>query len=172
MAQRNGISTIEALKERCVVDDITGCWKWTGAQYDGNPYAWHPVIEKRCAIGKLICWLKTAKLPAQGEIWHRTCDCVGCVNPDHYRKGNRSTLMKAVRPTLDTLHKARITAAQRARSRFTDEMVREIQSSTEPDKVVAGRFNTSPKTLWYFRNVRTRQPISSASVFGWRPTKE
>jgi len=46
----NGVRTIEDLRLRCVVDEITGCWLWRGAFTQGVGAVWLPELGKTRTI--------------------------------------------------------------------------------------------------------------------------
>lgn len=166
--QAPAIRSIEELRSRCVMDDISGCWIWRGATDRGRPCIWSAQSREKHGAGYTICWLLTGKTPEGRTLWHSTCGTAMCANPEHFVKGNRSTLMKSVRPKLDPLHRAKIAAAHQSRSRFTPEVVAEVLASQEPDAVLCERYQTDTKMLWVLRNKRARLQVPN-SIFNFRP---
>lgn len=86
-----GLTTVEDVKERCIVDDFTECWHWRGgARADKNgrriPQLW--VFDSvrgvfRCMSGPLaILELEGTRKPEMERGW-RTCQCADCLNPKH-----------------------------------------------------------------------------------------
>lgn len=156
-----GVHTVEDLRQRCVIDDITGCWR-----YAMHPRLWMPGIGRRVTLGVAICFLLTGKEPRKGVAWHCTCSTKDCANPRHRRAGNRSSQMKAANLHRDALTVARIARTKRAASDLTEESCAEIRASHDSLAVLAKRYGVSPSHAGYIRAGKRRAPIvSGCSVF-------
>lgn len=87
--KRGHITTIEALRQRCVIDPVTRCWLWQGASTKGQPriYALDlATLDKKVLPGTRAAWMIAhGEAIPPGRIIFRTCGCVGCVNPVHLR---------------------------------------------------------------------------------------
>jgi hypothetical protein len=87
---RGHITTIAELRERCVVDPVTRCWHWQGAQSRGQPriYALDlSIMDKRVMPGTRAAWQIAHGEPiAPGRMIYRVCGCRDCVNPVHLRE--------------------------------------------------------------------------------------
>lgn len=87
---KRGITTVEALKARCVVDPATHCWVWQGAlSTDGTPRL-HTLdyarLEKRTMSGPLAAWhIAHGEAPPAWAIVFRGCLHRRCLNPAHLR---------------------------------------------------------------------------------------
>jgi len=114
-----GINSIEDLKGRCVVDDLTGHWHWKGAfTYTGHSVVasvWSPALQRTVSMAKAIGLLMGEPIP-EGKLWYRKCGCGDCANPAHYRIGTRQELGRLARPSNTPLHNAKISAYRRAQS--------------------------------------------------------
>lgn len=166
----SGIRTIDDLRDRCFVDDITGCWHWRGATTCGKyPASWLPAIARRVTLGHVICFLRTGQLPDKGTFWHCTCETKSCANPEHRMAGTRSEQMKAAKIVKSPLVRARMAQVQRDRSVLTDQGVAAIRSSGEPLRVVAERYGISMSHASGIRRGEQRASISApgSSVFNW-----
>jgi hypothetical protein len=107
-----GILTIEDLRQRCAIDEITGCWVWKGGangrKNNRAPSIWLPAIQKTTSAGAAICFLTTGRMPNPGEVWHYTCQTGSmCCNPKHRHAGDHSSR--------NLMTKFEITPATRAR---------------------------------------------------------
>ncbi len=113
-----GINTFDDLKDRCVIDEVTGCWHYKGAftrkSATGTVTAtcWYPPIQRSISVAKAI-GLMHAKAPGKGKLWYRCCRTWDCANPAHHKIGTRSEMAKHCRPSNTPLHNAQISAAQR-----------------------------------------------------------
>lgn len=90
-----GLTTVEDVKQRCIVDDFTGCWHWKGgARSDPKgrriPQLWvFDTLRKefRCMSGPLaILELEGTRTPEMQRGW-RVCLCSDCLNPAHILGG-------------------------------------------------------------------------------------
>ena len=163
-----GIHTIADLRDRCRIDDITGCWHWAGA-LDGKGCGslWLPALRRRVSLGLAICVLKTGCHPAEGVVWHTVCGTRDCANPEHRRAGDRSSQMLAAKIKRTPLQRARIAAGRRQGSRLTEQGAQEIRDSDEPLRVLAERHGISVAHACNVRNGRQRCHLAApgSSVF-------
>lgn len=79
------------IRERCVVDQVTHCWQWTGGMScDHTPrvYAFdHARCEKRSMSGPLGAWnIAFGAAPRPGHFVARSCGNKLCLNPVHLRE--------------------------------------------------------------------------------------
>lgn len=140
----SGLRTIDDLRDRCRIDDITGCWHWAGARSGGAPSTRVPGLGRNTSLGKAIGYLLTGREPGRGVVWHATCETRGCCNPAHRRAGTRQTQMLAIGRTLTSLERARI--ARGCRRVLTAEAVGDIRDSSEPLRVLAERHGCAIST--------------------------
>lgn len=82
------IVTLEALRERCIVDEVTRCWKWTGgASSDGTPRLHtfnHETGSKQTMSGPKAVWnIAHGEAPRRGWFVMRSCGNRACMNPVH-----------------------------------------------------------------------------------------
>lgn len=168
----DGIRTIEDLKDRCVIDEITGCWIWKYAVVNGQPKMWFAPTQRVVTLGVVIGTLKTGKAPARGEYWHINCETRCCANPDHRECGTRSTQMLAANIRRSPLQMHRMNASARERITISEEVVEQIRSSSEIARVLSERHNVSTAHIWRIRHGTARKPltVNASSVFNWRPT--
>lgn len=163
--QRSGITSIKTLRDRCHVDEDTGCWHWGFATCaDGSPTAWFPPLKRRVTLGTIIGYLKTGKPAPSGKVWHRTCDTSRCCNPDHRKLGTRSSQMRAAKLTKSREECMRIAASWRKRSKLPEEGVIDIRASSEPLQVLADRWGIHVSYASNIRRGIARKPLGS-SVF-------
>lgn len=164
----SGIRTLIDLKDRCRVDEETGCWIW-GLGHSGNGQAcvWIPALQRRGSLGVLICALTTGKAPEKGVVWHCTCTTPDCARPGHRTPGTRSTQMLAAGITRSPLTVAKMTKTKRARSRITDAQVEEIFHSKEVNRVLAERYDISISHASLIKRGQSRRGavVRGASIF-------
>lgn len=171
----SGIRTIEDLRQRCRVDEDTGCWQYGKAtrSHHAPGVRLAALDQEMVSIGTAIAVLTTGKRPKKGVFWHITCATNHCANPDHRRAGTRRSqmLQAAYKPSPLTL--ARMTVKRRAKSRLTEADVAAIRASRETLTVLAERFRVSASHISRIRLGQAWRPTASpaASVFAWRPTE-
>lgn len=105
------------LNQRLVVDEVSGCWMWTGAK---NPtgYGVIKVKGKQWSVHRYASTLADGEIPAGVHVLH-TCDNPLCCNPAHLRKGSHADNMA------DKRAKGRTVAPS---AKLTPQQVQEIRS--------------------------------------------
>ncbi len=169
----SGVNCIADLKDRCRVDDITGCWHWGGALTQGRPPSlrFPPLGNRVLTLGAVIGFFRTGEGPSPGVYWVVTCGTLNCANPAHRKAGDRAFQMgliakgKPIKP----LHRQRITASRRKGSKLTDEQVADILHTDDRLQDAAARHGIS---LTYVSKIRRGEKrvamvAPGASVFAW-----
>lgn len=167
-----GVRTIAGLKDRCVVDEITGCWLWRFARNSkGAPSLQYPPLGRVVSLGVAIGHLRTGKPPKPGVVWHCTCETRQCANPDHRRAGTRSSQMLAAGIKRSPQTRAKIIAGKRRTSKVSDADVSEIRASTMTLAEISQRYNITEGYACEIRSGKRRSPLAApgSSVFFWRP---
>lgn len=95
-----GIYCLEDLRQRCVIDRDSGCWRWGLSMNRAGNGAVVPRVsipagvlrESRVAsmAGGKAAWLLSGKRLRNGRVVWRTCGCRECVNPEHLRTGTKA----------------------------------------------------------------------------------
>jgi len=176
-----GIRTLQDLRDRCHIDDDTGCWIWKLALDRGHPKV-HFVApdtgERKCMRGPRAAWyLRGGEDIANGRIVFRLACCPNrdCVNPTHVKEGTmkeRGTQIRrsGVLRNLPQSIEAATRVARTHRAKLTLEQVREIRSSPETCAELARRFGIAHSQISAIRRGEAWKDIASnASVFTWRP---
>lgn len=168
LARTTGIRTIDNLRDRCWINDITGCWHWRGALSKGTtPSMWLPMLRQHVGLATAICALTTGASPKPGQIWHCTCETRFCANPAHRMAGTRSSQMLACGLVRSPLARARMSAGRRAKSMLSDEAVADIRHGTSTLRAEAALHGISVGHVWRIRKGTTRNIIAApgSSVF-------
>jgi len=144
----NGIHALDDLRDRCRVDDITGCWTWAGATtQSGSPSMWIPALDRVGSLGTLLSILTTGERPRKGACWMPMCGNRLCTrpHPEHRALGTPSALQKLNRPTLPPLHRARVARARlRWSKHYSPELADEIRNGTETLRSISDRIGLNP----------------------------
>lgn len=167
-----GVRTFDDLKDRCVVDDITGCWRWGSARdSNGIPTLQLPGLGRVVSLGVAICYLSTGKAPGPGVVWHCVCETKQCANPEHRRAGTRSTQMLAAKLKRSPQTKARITAGKRRDAKISDADADEIRGSDMKLTEIMERYSITKGYACEIRSGKRRAPLAApgSSAFSWRP---
>lgn len=144
LRDNGGVRNIDDIKDRCRIDDITGCWNWAlGCDGNGRPSVWLPALQTRTSMGVAICVLTTGERPPPGVVWHVTCRNMLCANPAHRKVGNRSTQMLAAKIKRTPVQRARMSASRRGGSKLTPEQHQEIAYSTMKLSEITERYGIS-----------------------------
>lgn len=182
MLKRNydAVRTIDDLKDRCYVDEDSGCWHWKQGKTPSGAAAVKVRVrgKREQMVGRKAAFiLARCQLPPEG---HRVfaapfCKSRDCVNPDHCRTGTAAQQGAAIARTGELKRIPSKVRANRATARrnakLTMEQARQIRASSESGTVVGRRFGVSSKTVWRIRhNILYKEVdnvLATADVFAW-----
>lgn len=168
----SGIRTLADLRDRCVVDEITGCWLWHGALCGSTPSMRIPALGRNVGAGIAICYLTTGKEPEAGVVWHRTCRTITCACPEHRMAGTRKTQMAFMSEIAKSpLTRGRIARARRAQSPISDEVVLDIRNGEGTGSEMAAKHGISITHACRIRRQETRRPIGVSAFSSWGPLR-
>ena len=195
---QTGVTCLQDIKDRCVIDDEAGCWIWSGAKTlsRGRKATGLRFSTPVCSVPKSITGkdkhstmpaLRFAWLLAGGElipgqiIYRALCAEPNCVNPDHAAQATRRNVGKRVaksnRLKGDPLRQ-KVNLASAIKSAMPVDAVREIEASYAEGLTqgqVRERHGLGQKAAKAIRigmhiNSSARQlVVPGASVFTWRP---
>lgn len=77
------LSLPDSLVQRIVIDEVTGCWVWTGAWTTPRGYGRLSYQRQRWVAHRLVYTLLVGPVPDELELDHAVCQRPLCVNPDH-----------------------------------------------------------------------------------------
>jgi hypothetical protein len=182
--QFSGITTVEDLRERCVVDDLTGCWHWRGAagtDRRGRPtqrlWVYDSVRGRfRTMSGPMaVVELKGERTTETEQGW-RTCTTADCMCPQHIMGGTRKQWGEWTRASGRLKGLASKTAANRANVRGRSKHAHAatiIKSSDLPTGELAKLLNLPPTYVSDIKGGRRwadGKVLPGASVFTWGAT--
>lgn len=163
-----GIQSVEDIKDRCVIDDITGCWNW-GMGLDGGlrPSLWLPQLRRRTTVGVALCLFETGAPPAPGVVWHLTCCNRLCANPAHRKVGTRTTQMRAAKIKRTPLTRALMSKNRRGGSRLQPQQFEDIRSGGKLLREICAEHGISMTYASVIRSGKHRSPVAApgSSVF-------
>jgi hypothetical protein len=145
---------LATIRARCLIDEDTGCWHWTGALSDGRwPRIHAPNLSKpgnpmEVQTGRRVVWqLLTGKPIPPGHRVHGRCDDPQCLNPDHMRCGPTREWGAHLRRTGHYKNSpARVIANRasgRGRSKLTPAIIEQILLSDETGVALEKRLGVS-----------------------------
>lgn len=148
---------LEDIRQRCFIDEDTGCWTWRGAKDDKKyPRVWAPNHTKpgspmETQTGRRAVWhLSTGKPIPHGHRVYGTCSNPLCLNPAHMRCDpgpewgahmSKSGVHKTIRRTISAR------TIGRKRSILTDAIYAEIIASPESGLALSRRLGISRQTI-------------------------
>lgn len=175
--KRYGVYSLEALRERSVIEDGSDCWLWGGAMTRGYPRVWtaHPVTGIPSSVSAtMAAWHLAGNWFRPDMVVYRTCGCHKCVNPAHMKCGTKAVACRFVADS--DRHKGQIhrQIANKIngmkRSKLTPELIVEIRNSDEQARAMGKRLGVSESLISAYRKgKRGNAAIGASSVFGWRP---
>jgi hypothetical protein len=93
-----GVYCLADIRDRCIVDSVSGCWEWSMAVSDGGRP--HSSITPRVSLPRgvlsdahrtvsvpRVSWLMSGKRLQAGQVVWRTCCNALCCNPAHLKAG-------------------------------------------------------------------------------------
>jgi hypothetical protein len=169
-----GIRSVEDLRQRCRVDEDTGCWHWGMSVVQGAPRV-HFKLEDgkhRVTRGPAAAWMLShqKQLPAKTMCWMR-CRRNDCVNPRHVMHGDRKKYGEFARKhDLQKNNPRRIAANRKIvrekLARINIETAREIRLSEGPQAEIARRYGVPQSLVWAIKAGKLwREELPGASVF-------
>jgi hypothetical protein len=164
----SGIRTIDDLKDRCRVDEESGCWLWGASTSEGYPRLW---IGPKCMTGGRAAWLLSGReIGDKRSVYHvRRCSSI-CVNPEHLACGTKAEAGAVLRE-LGYLrgHAKRAivnTKNGRTKSKFSPELRQWIMESQQPATVLGPQLGLAHQTVSLIRQGRRwRSGASGSSIF-------
>lgn len=123
------------VKDNHIVNEITGCWEWTGTLW-ANGYARTGIKYSKQTKGRAYrLTYELFKEPIkEGMIICHKCDNIKCVNPDHLFQGTEQDNLT------DMINKGRsLAGSKHPNSALTEETVKEILSRANESCIKLGR---------------------------------
>lgn len=173
------ITNVDELKDRCIIDDFTGCWHWQGAMNTDRNGVRTPQMHVfdstrgycRTVTGPLAVLEVAGRRGIGVRMGWRTCRCDDCVNPEHIMGGTRKDWGRWI--ASHGLWKnvaARVVATResaRARSPVTPEIVAEIRSSPLTGRELSKKLGLKVRHISHIRTKSTWKDsvVPGASVF-------
>lgn len=160
-AYLGGIRCIEDIRQRCVMDDETGCWHLRTARGrvfpKGDGRTQRIWVHGRGAVSATrAVWELAHGRPVRGDRRAvRTCESYDCANPEHIKALNESQAMSLHTGKRTPARDEQLRRLQQSRRALNAEQVRAILLSDESTRVAALRFGVSQSTIWGVRNGRT-----------------
>lgn len=151
------MKTIDQIKDRCRVDEFTGCWLWAGAMVGGKyPRIWQTEDgEDKSMPGRRAAWLALGRELPSGWRVYGTCESLSCVNPAHIKAGLTEEFGAHTRKTgsqrgnINRIKANRMTGRKRAA--LQPEQVAEVITSKETGLALAASHGVSMQTISKYR---------------------
>lgn len=185
-----GVQDIAGIKDRCRVDEDSGCWNWA---WGVSGRASYPVPMVDIGAGIIGCE-RITKMPAYRAAWqlsghdipsgrvvYRSCCNPLCCNPEHLKCGKRSAMYAhyaATNRNKGQPHRKVANARNRKKMMVQPERVREVEALIARgllQKDIAERVGICVETVRRIRlglhpncsSGSAKQLVRGASVFSW-----
>jgi hypothetical protein len=178
-----GIQTINDIKDRCRVDEETGCWIWTGAFSDRRtPTVSIPpgvLREKRYTMSAIrAAFLLAGRRLIGTQVVYRvpSCPTPHCCNPNHHKAGTTAEANRAAaeRGAYDTVQRTVWLQKIRLRQAIPIEKVRAIEEHIAAGNTAKSASDTFGVCVDTCREIRRgrhfhQRPLEckNSSVFSW-----
>lgn len=155
--------TLESIKARCTVDGL--CWIWPATGTTRKSAA--PTVKHK---GKKIAVRRLARTLADGKRVPRNLDVVAhcdnkrCVSPECSFKatGKRRRQIHMERGRfVNAATRAKGTATQHARSKFSKDVIEQARTSTGSLRKVGAELGMHPTTVHYLRTGTLRRAFNN-----------
>ena len=137
---------LEKFTERCIPVTETGCWLWLG-KIEKKGYGVFRMKTKGIKAHRLAYELLVGPIPKGMYVCHK-CDVRSCVNPSHLFLGTQRDNMDDMKRKGRGAHPH---GQHVGTSKLTDEMVKEILLSSEPQRKTAKKYGVSKSVIGYIR---------------------
>ena len=188
--QGNGVRSLEDIRLRCKVDDITGCWLWSlcvgtgGTPKVGIPAGVLRETEHVMSTAKAAWLLSGRKLEAGQVVWRAHCGDHRCVNPDHCKALTRREMRNACGESnreKGSIKRAAVNRATAVSNAVKPDIVAEVEKRLKQGKKqreIAAELTVSRDTVHrissgkhLYSAGRTAPLLRAASVFTWGMTE-
>ncbi len=177
----DGIVTLEDLRLRCFVDEVTGCWHLRGAngermQPGKRHVVWSHSLQQRLTSTQ-AGWLLShpGREIKPGRLVHRTCESYDCCAPAHLRCVTKAQFGKWQIATGQLKTPAKAAAGRAARcphQKLTAELKQWLVESQQSGREVAHALGITPSRASKLRRVHMQQqavrPVASVFDFAMR----
>lgn len=172
-----GIRSVKDIRDRCKVDDETGCWIWSLSFYENAPRINFKLNGKRYSMRgrRAAQTVKTGKIVDPKMICYGLDKCHNsCVNPAHIKVGPKEEFGKALSKSGKLKNVPnKVAAAKKAHSvnnKLTEDQVRIIRMTDRSSRELAEEFGVHRGHIQNIRRGRYwRQGAANSSVFNWMP---
>lgn len=138
--RNTGVRSIESIRERCRIDDVTGCWDWA---WGLSGKAAYPIPMVHVGVGIIGC-MSITTMPAYRAAWrlagneipsgrvvYRSCCNPLCCNPEHLKCGKRADMYAhyaATNRNKGQPHRQVANAKNRQKMMVQPDRVREVEA--------------------------------------------
>lgn len=179
-----GIYTLEDVRLRCVIDDITGCWRWRySSNACGIPHCHVPAgvlgPKRMSCSARRAAWALAGKRLPDGCAIYPACGHADCVNPTHLARGTTGDALRASnkdRRSMSTPRRLAALAAYRERWTIPAETIRAIEQALRAGLTakaaaehVGVRYAIAKQVRRGEHAHQRAKVLRGASVFAWRP---
>ena len=173
-----GVRSVECLRQRSSIDEVTGCWHWRLSCCEGAARVWmrHPETGEpyRTTGPNAAVLLERGRMLPKGKKGYRKCESLDCVNPEHVKVMTRAEHGAWVAALGLWKNKPNRILANRANKRkhakLDVEKARAIRASAATQVELAKVYGVPQSTIGAVRAGKLwKETMPTASVFGWRP---
>jgi hypothetical protein len=149
--------TLEMIKAKC--DIVGNCWHWTAGKSGKTPALRHG--NRTIAVRRYIFTELLGKMPAKGRMITMSCGHLDCVAPDHLiqhtRRQMQTAAAKRTQYGSDPVRNAKISAAKRKHSPYSEEFVEQVRNMEGTSKGIARELGLQFSTVNSWRKGEVRK---------------
>ncbi len=161
-----GPYTLDMIRDKC---EITGeCWHWMAGKSGKAPALRHE--GKILNVRRYIFTELLGREVTPGRMVTMICESLDCVAPDHLVQNTRRQLQqKTARRTnygKNPMRSAKLSAAKRAASPYSDEFVEQVRAMEGSAKAIARQLGLCASTVNEWRKMLVRKPATNNPFAG------
>jgi hypothetical protein len=164
-----GIRTLQDIRDRCRIDEETGCWIWamaTSWSQKANcsrkklPVCYYGPKGRNMSVIRLVVELRSGRpVPSSYRVW-RTCGDEKCCNPAHLKSGTHAAWgnwwANSGRAKFTPDHKAAVRVSAARRGHLTPAQARQVILSDRPGAELAREYGVSQQVISRIRRGITK----------------
>ena len=159
MSRNHGNHTLEDFRQRCHEDEFSECWIWKGYTKRSTPLIYY--AKDRCHMSGPRLALELSGRAREGYLPLKCKQNCLCVNPRHLKliKAFDWYSQRSLKPRENLLVMARSADCMLGHSKLNWEKAAEIRASSEPDAVLAKRYNVHVRSISNVRQLKCWKPV-------------
>ena len=140
----------ERLWEKVNIGGPDDCWEFTGSRKGGKQPYGNIGLNGKVDVAHRVAYMVSKGPIPEGMVVRHTCNNPPCCNPNHLVLGTQKDNCKD-RDDIGNLRIPHCVGTANGHAKLTDDKVREIRNSTEPERTIMHRYGVSRSVIGRIR---------------------